>query len=234
MKQFQSTLALILLISLTAQEIKGQRTHSVKDIFYLLPDTVFTSIHQLNFATKDSFPIKERDIMIENFDARKKTFTAKDPRFHIASINEKSNLLTASNGDLSFDIKLWSLSNNETLIAVDGYYKEDMYSQTIKFYNYKGGKITSVNALPESFPVSLFFETEYVKKKGLNPSLETPDLYIVFSKTGGDELQVRVQKESFDEQIVGPKATMAQLAYTKIKRPDIILNLHEGKFVIIE
>ena len=141
-------------------------------------------------------------------------------------------MLTASNGELTFDVKLWTLPNNETLIAVDGYYKEDMYSQTMKFYTYKGGKITPVNVLPESFPVNLFFESSYVQKQGVNPFTEVPDLFIVLSKTGGEELQVRVQKESFDEQIVGPKAQMAKLAYVRIKRPDVILNLQDGKFVI--
>ena len=213
--------------------VNAQHTKSIKDIFYLLPDSVFTDIPQLNFAVKDSFPIPERDKMIENFDAKKKSFTAKDPRFHITALNDKNNLIAATNGELNFNVKVWAQTNNETLIAVEGNYKEDMgLSQTIKFYNYKGGKFISVKVLPEPISASLFFETSYLQKQGVEPNTPVPDLFIVFSKTGGEELQVRIQKEIFDEELHGTKATFTKLSYIKISRPDLILNLKDGKFVI--
>ncbi len=232
MKLFLSTLLSFVFISIFSAQGFAQRTHSVKDIFYLLPDTVFTNIHQLNFAKKDSFPMTERDKMIENFDAKRKKFTPNDPRFHVLLLNEKNNLLSASNGDLNFDVKLWTISPTESLIAVDGYYKEDMYSQTLKFYTYKGGKISPVKVFPEQFPLKLFFEPSYIEKQGVDQNLPVPDIFVVFSKTGGEELQARIQKESFDEELIGSKAPLAKLSYIRAKRPDVILNLQGGKFAI--
>jgi hypothetical protein len=233
MKQFLSTLSVIAFINFTASNASAQRTHSVKDIFYLLPDTVFTTIQQLNFATKDSFPMKERNKMIEDFDPKRKTFTAGEHGFHITLINEKNNLLMATNGELNFSVKVWSQANNETIIALEGNYKEDLLiSQTIKFYSYKGGKITSTKVYPEPFKISLFFDSDYLKKQNVDPDEPTPDLFVVFSKTGGEEMQVRVQKEIFSDELLGTKSPMAKLSYIRIKRPDLILNLQDGKFVI--
>ena len=157
MKQLLFILFFSTSVLFSTKDTCAQQSQTVIDIFLALPDTVFTSIKELNFAEKDSFSIKERTKMIANFDEQKKTFTPADPRFHIISENENNHLLFCTNDEVNMDVKFWTLENQETLIAVDGNYKEDWNNQTIKFYKYKSGKITPVQALPEEYPVRLFF-----------------------------------------------------------------------------
>lgn len=235
MKQFFYSLLLLTSFSFLSLTANSQHSHSVQDIFLLLPDSIFTNIHQLNFAEVDSFPIMERNQMLADYEAGKHSYTSKDPRFHVVGINEKNRLLNCSNTELNLNVKVWTISDNEILIAVDGNYKDfDMSFQSIKFYSYTGGKLTPVKAMPDVFPASQFFDAGYLERKKMNPSYPVPDLIIEFSKTN-DDLKVKVQPEVFDPEIVGVKGhPLTHLDENALKNPFLIYTLQNGKFVLKE
>ncbi len=212
----------------------SQQSQTIVDVFLALPDTAFTTIKELNFAEKDSFSVKERTKMIANYDQQKKTFTPEDPRFHIISENETNHLLYSTNNEVNMNVKFWSITDNESLIAVDGSYKDDWNYQTIKFYKYKSGKITPVQALPEDYPISLFFDSTYLENRKVDPNYTIPHPFIEFSKTG-DDLEVKVQPEIFKEEIVGAAGhPLTRLRIARIKRPWVLLKLQGDKFVIVK
>ncbi len=232
MKQLLLVFFLFFLLFFNTRKAEAQQPQTVIDFFLLLPDTVFTTIKELNFAPNDSFSVRERTKMIANYDERKSTFSITDPRFHIVSENEKNRLLTCTNNELFMNVKVWSLNNNESMVAVEGSYKDDWNTQTVKFYNYKEGKISMTYPLPESFPIKLFFDSTYCEKQYVDPEYAIPHQYIEFMQNG-DNFKVRVQAEIFNDQIVGPIGhPLTRLNIARIKCPWILLTLRDDKFVI--
>ena len=211
---------------------EAQQPQTVIDFFLALPDPVFTTIHELNFAEKDSFPLRERTLMVSNFDTRKMSFAKSDPRFHIIFENETNRLLSCTNNDLNMDLKVWSLTDGRSLIAVSGSYKEDWKNQTVKFYYFEKGKVSGAQPLNDLVPIKMFFDSTYCKRQDVDPNYIIPHPLVEFSKTG-DELQIKVQPEIFDEEIVGKKGEpLTRLNLVRIQRPWLLLTLQNDKFVI--
>lgn len=234
MKQTLLIIILFAVLLFTNKVVKAQQSQTIIDIFLALPDTAFTTIKELNFAEKDSFSVKERTKMVANFDSQKKNFTPEDPRFHIITENETNHLLYSTNNEVNMDVKFWELESGEKLVAVDGNYKDDWNYQTIKFYKYKSGKVTPVQALPEDYPVRLFFDSTYLENRMVDPNYALPHPFIEFSKVN-DDLEVKVQPEIFDEEIVGEKGhPLTRLKIARIKRPWLLLKLQGDKFVIVK
>ncbi len=232
MRQILFVLFIFVSFLFPAPIANAQQPQTVIDFFLLLPDTVFTTIKELNFAEADSFPVRERTKMVANFDEQKRTFTEKDPRFHIVSENEKNRLLCCVRNELNMDVKVWTLATGESLIAVDGWFKNDWKEQTIKFYNYKEGKITVAKPLPETFPVKLFFDSTYLKRLRVDPEYPIPITLIEFSKIN-DDMELKIPSEIFDEEIVGKKGhPLTLLSMVRLKRPWLLLTLQNDKFVI--
>ncbi len=218
----------------TTKSSFAQQPQTVIDFFLLLPDSVFTSIKELNFAEKDSFPVRERTKMIANFDAQKRTFTSQDPRFRIISENEKNRLLCCKSEEVNMDVKVWTLSTGESLIAVDGWFKNDWKEQTLKFYTYKDGKLTIAKPIADSFPVKLFFDSAYCQRQEVNPNYSIPITFVEFSKIN-DEIEVKIPPEIFEEEIVGKKGhPLTLLSMVRIKRPWLLLTLQNDKFEIVK
>jgi hypothetical protein len=218
----------ILVVAFTMSIGNAQSPHGIREVFLSLPDSVFNTIKELNFAEGEPFPLDERERMFTIYDAKKRLKDSLDPRFKITFLNETNNLLRASNGEFTMNIKLWKVSNDEYYLVVDGEFQDDWIIQTVKFYSFKGGRLKPIHPLPESYPVTQFFDTHYVEAMKLDEDYPVPNVLIEFSpKT--DDIRVRLQPEIFDEDLIGSKGQpITKLDCSRKKYEWLIYYFKEG------
>jgi len=221
-------LLVTLLVAFTLSKGVSQNGHNIRDIFLSLPDSVFNTIKELNFAEGEPFPLDERERMFTIWDSKKRLKDSLDPRFKITFLNEGNHLLRAVNAEFTMNLKLWKISDDEDYLVVDGEYQEDWIVQTIKFYSLKGGTLKPIYPLPMSFPVSQFFDVRYVNSQKLDEDYPAPNVLIEFSpKT--DDIRVRLQPEIFDEDLIGSKGQpITVLDFSRKKYEWIIFYFKEG------
>lgn len=197
---------------------------SVRDLFLSLPDSVFTRYSC--FHEVDSFPVSERKRILNLYDSAVHEFNSENiPRLIIVEYSDSLERMVLDNfADTRITLQLIENGKKGIFFSISSSSCDFVTcDQDWDFYLQKKKKISTVkDVLPVYYPMSLFFDTTYLRQMGVDPALNIHGTQIYFEEKSLD-ITLSINTDFFDKELFGEDHPMVKLDPGKMIRNEIHL-----------